>query len=192
MTIRPVLRVHNATRVRRVLLGAAAALFIVGAAACGSSSAGSLSGPSSLSSALSSAASSGTHEFSASLSATGTVTQSTTFTETLEFLPSCSTLAKSGESGTWSIPQSLTNTSFTLNWNVTPYTGPGTYTDPKAFQDSVELDAPYQGSSDAFDQVSGTSLSITVNSDGSGSAKFTNLQDNDGLDESGTETWTCS
>jgi hypothetical protein len=92
---------------------------------------------------------------------------------------------------TWSIPQSNSQT-FTLNWNITPYNGPGTYTDATDFQNSVEVDGSYQGTDDQFDQVSGTTLSITVNSNGSGSATFSNLQDGDQLPVAGSETWTCS
>jgi hypothetical protein len=114
------------------------------------------------------------------------------FTESLEFLPSCSVLAQGGEQGTWSIPQPTSEQTFALNWNVTPYTGPGTFTDPTLFQDSVWVYAPYQGSTDQFNQISGSVLSITVKSDGSGSATFSNLQDGDGLALSGSETWTCS
>jgi hypothetical protein len=112
--------------------------------------------------------------------------------QSLTYLPPCSDLAKTGMgSQTWSIPQSDSQT-FTLNWNVTLYTGPGTFTDPSVFQNSVEVDAPYQGTVDEFDQVDASVLAITVNSDGSGSAKFSNLQDGDQLPVSGTDTWTCS
>ena len=177
-------------------MGGAGALLLLCASACGASSvASSSSGAAAggaVSSAASTAAASGSHEFTATLKVTGTVTQSSTFTETLEFLPACSTLASTGESGTWSIPIDTSEDTFSLNWNITPYTGPGTYTDPNSFQDSVEVDAPYQGTTDEFDQVSGTSLSITVKSDGSGSASFSNLQDGDQLPVSGSETWTCS
>lgn len=107
-------------------------------------------------------------------------------------LPSCSSLAQNGAGDqTWSLPSSDSETSY-LNWNVQPYTGPGTYTDPSVFENSVELDAPYQGTVDEFDQVSASVLSVTVNSDGSGSPTFQHLQDGDQLPVNGSETWTCS
>jgi hypothetical protein len=192
MTIRPVLHVHAPARLRRGLLGAAAILIVAGAAACGTSSNPASSIANAVSSALSGAASSGTHEFSASLSITGTVSKSTTFTETLEFLPACASLAKTGFSGVWSLPVPASANATYLNANVETYTGPGTYSNQSVFQDSVTLYAPYQGTIDEFNQVSGSNVSVTVNSDGSGKATFTMLQDNDQLNENGTETWTCS
>jgi hypothetical protein len=128
------------------------------------------------------------HEFSGTLSVSGATTQTATFTETLENLPACSVLAKTGADGTWSIPQPDSNT-FSLNWNISPYSGPGTFTNPSDFQDSVELDAAGQ----EFDPVASSTLLITVNADGSGSAKFSNLQNQyTQAAVNGTETWTCS
>lgn len=198
MNLRSLIDISSSARARRRLVGGVGAVVLLCASACGasstpSSSAGAPTGAASSSSAASTAAASGGHAFTATLKVTGTVTQSATFTEDLSVLPACAVLAKSGMANqTWSIPQPLTDQSFALNWNITPYTGPGTYTDATAFQDSVDLDAPYQGTADEFDQVSGTTLSITVNSNGSGSATFSNLQDGDQLPVAGSETWTCS
>lgn len=131
----------------------------------------------------------GSHQFAATLTVTGAVKFTLSFTFSLSVLPACSALAKTGfSSNTWSIPQPLTQDS-KLNWNVQPYTGPGTYSDPKTFGDSVELTGP---KGDEYDQVDSSVLSITVNADGSGSATFKNLQDSDAKSVSGSETWTCS
>jgi hypothetical protein len=196
----PIDRPSSRRAQRHLVIGAGTALLLC-IAACGgaSSNAPATSAPAQgtvtsapATSAPASTASGGAHEFKGTLTVTGTVSQSTTFTQSLTYLPSCADLAKDGMSGqTWSIPQPSSQT-FYLNWNVSPYTGPGTFTDPTLFEDSVEVDAPYQGTTDEFDQVDGTTLSITVNSDGSGSATFQNLQDGDQLPVSGTETWTCS
>jgi len=198
MNLRSLVDIPSSARARRRLVGGAGALLLLCASACGASSTASSSasaptGGAVSTSAATTAAASGTHEFTATLKVTGAVTQSSTFTESLSILPACAALAKSGMANqTWSIPQSLTNQNFSLNWNITPYNGPGTYTDATDFQDSVEVAASYQGTDDQFDQVSGTTLSITVNSNGSGSATFSNLQDGDQLPATGSETWTCS
>jgi hypothetical protein len=198
INLRSLVDIPSSARARRRLVGGAGTLLLLCASACGASStaspsAGAPTGGAASSSAASTAAASGTHEFTATLKVTGTVTQSATFTQSLSILPACAALAKSGMANqTSSIPQSLSNQNFSLNWNITPYNGPGTYTDATDFQDSVDLNAPYQGTTDQFDQVSGTTLSITVNSNGSGSATFSNLQDGDQLPVAGSETWTCS
>ena len=181
----------------RVAAGAVVALVV---AACGSSAAsgypglgnpGVGAGPTSLASVLNqvlnaSAGGDGSHEFKATLQVTGSVTQSLNFTETLSVLPPCSTLAKTGFGGTWSIPQPNTG-SVKLNWNVTPYSGPGTFTTKSLFKGSVELDT----ATDQYSPVAASVLSITVNADGSGSASFQKLKDGYGGVVSGTETWTC-
>lgn len=127
------------------------------------------------------------HEFQATLEITGAEQQSLTFTESLSVLPACSVLAVTGAQGTWSVPQPSSQT-FLLNWNITPYKGPGTYTAKTAFQGSVEVDTP----KDQFTPVPKSVLSITVKADGSGSATFQNLQDSTGAAIKGSETWTCS
>jgi hypothetical protein len=197
MNLRSRVDLRSSTPARRGLVGGAAGLLLLCATGCGGSTvapsltAGTPTG-SAATPAASTSAASGTHEFRATLQVTGTVTQSTSFTMSLTDLPSCSSLAQTGAgSETWSVPIS-NSTTFFLNWNVTPYTGPGTFTDPTLFQNSVELDAPYQGTVAEFDQVSGSVLSITVKSDGSGSATFSDLQDALSNTISGSETWTCS
>ena len=182
------------------LILAGAALVI---AACSSSTASApvtngpaLAGPTSAPGSTSQAAnpttapvSGGSHQFTATLTVTGAVKFTATFTQPLSVLPACSALAKTGfSSNTWSIPQPNTQDS-KLNWNVQPYTGPGTYSDPKTFGNSVELTGP---KGDEYDQVDSSVGSITVNADGSGSATFKNLQDSDEKAVSGIETWTCS
>ena len=134
-------------------------------------------------------ASGGSHEFVAKLSVTGAFTQSLDFTEPLTDLPPCSTLAKTGFTGaTWSVPQPNSE-DFYLQWNVTPYTGPGTYTDVSTFQDSVEI-IGNQGVE--YDPVDSSVLSLTIKADGSGSATFKTLTDAySGDTVNGTETWTC-
>lgn len=82
-------------------------------------------------------------------------------------------LAKTGIQGTWSIPQPSASRTLVLNWNITPYNRPGTFTKRAAFAGSVELDAP-QGQ---FTPVAASVLSITVNPDGSGTATFSELKD---------------
>ncbi len=78
---------------------------------------------------------------------------------------------------------------FKLNWNVSPYKGPGTYADPSTYQGSVELDA---SNGDEYDPVTASVLSLTVKADGSGSATFKNLEDQyTNAAVSGSETWTC-
>ena len=135
------------------------------------------------------AVSGGTHQFTATLTVTGAVKFTVTFTQPLSALPACSSLAKTGfSSNTWSIPQPVTLDS-SLNWNVEPYTGPGTYSDPTTFQNSVELTGP---KGDQYDQVDSSVGSVTVNADGSGSATFKDLEDSDAKAVSGSETWTCS
>jgi hypothetical protein len=193
MTFQAVLARPLSRRVRRHLIAGAGALVLLCTAACGAaSSTAPATGTPAQGAATATPASSGSHEFKGTLTVTGTVSQSLNFTQDLSVLPSCSDLAATGMAGqTWSIPQPSSQ-AFSLNWNITPYSGPGTFTDPSLFQDSVDLNVPYQGSDDQFDQVDGTTLSITVSSDGSGSATFQNLQDGDQLPENGTETWTCS
>jgi hypothetical protein len=133
------------------------------------------------------------HEFKATLTVTGAVKKTEKFTEDLSVLPKCSVLATGSlpyaKSRSWSLPAGG-STSFSLNWNVSKgYKGPGTYTNPKDFQDSVELDA----SAGQFDPVSSSVLSVKVNANGSGKATFKNLQDAyTNASVSGTETWTCS
>ena len=129
----------------------------------------------------------GGREFSATLKVTGSVTQSVDFTETLALLPACSVLAQTGFNGTWSIPQPSVSRALVLNWNITPYSGPGTFTKRAAFAGSVEFDT----ATDQFTPVPASVLSITVNSDGSGSATFSKLNDGLGGTVSGSETWTC-
>jgi hypothetical protein len=133
----------------------------------------------------------GSHQFAATLTVTGEVKFTVTFTQSLSVLPACSVLAKTGfSSNTWSIPQPNTKDS-NLNWNVQPYTGPGTYSDPTTFGDSVDLNGP---KGEQYDQDNANSFvgSVTVNADGSGSATFKDLQDSDGNAVNGSETWTCS
>jgi hypothetical protein len=184
---------------KKVVVSSVAVLGLL-AAACSSSAAtgypgagnpGGGAGATSLASALNQVLSAngggGSHEFTATLQVTGSVTQSANFTETLSVLPPCSTLAKTGFGGTWSIPQPNTG-SVKLNWNVTPYTGPGTFATKSQFKGSVELDT----ATDQYSTVPATVLSITVNADGSGSATFQKLKDGYGGVVSGSETWTCS
>lgn len=131
----------------------------------------------------------GSHQFAATLTVTGAVKFTLPFTQPLSVLPACSEIAQTGFTGeTWSIPQPNTQDS-KLNWNVQPYTGPGTYSDPATFGNSVELTGP-KGTE--YDQVDSSVLSVTVNADGSGTATFKNLQDSDEKVVSGSETWTCS
>jgi hypothetical protein len=131
----------------------------------------------------------GTHEFQGVLTVTGAYKQTLKFTEPLENLQPCNVLAQSGEQGTWSLP-SPPETTFSLGINVEPYKGAGTYTDLSAMQNSTWLDADNQ----EWDPVSATVAKVTVNSDGSGSATFTDLENeySPGISVSGTETWTCS
>jgi hypothetical protein len=131
----------------------------------------------------------GSHQFTATLTVTGAVKFTLSFTQSLSVLPACSALAKTGfSSNTWSIPQPNTQDS-KLNWNVQPYTGPGTYSDTSTFGNSVELTGP---KGDEYDQVDSSVGSVTVNADGSGSATFKDLEDSDAKAVSGSETWTCS
>ena len=135
------------------------------------------------------AVSGGSHQFAATLTVTGAVKFTLSFTQSLSVLPACSALAKTGfSSNTWSIPQPNTQDS-KLNWNVQPYTGPGTYSDTSTFGNSVELTGP---KGDEYDQVDSSVGSVTVNADGSGSATFKDLEDSDAKAVSGSETWTCS
>ena len=158
----------------------------------GSAPAGSSSAPGSTSQAANpttAPVSGGSHQFVATLTVTGAVKFTLTFTDSLSVLPACSALAKTGfSSNTWSIPQPNTQDS-KLNWNVQPYTGSGTYSDPATFGNSVELTGP---KGDEYDQVDSSVGSVTVNADGSGSATFQNLQDSNEKAVSGSETWTCS
>lgn len=132
----------------------------------------------------------GTHEFTATLTVTGAVAKTVNFTQGLPYLPPCATLAKTGFTGaTWSIPQGNSAAEM-LNWNVSPYNGPGTYSDVSTYENSVELTD--QASGTEYDPVDASVMSITVNADGSGSATFKNLQDTDGNAVNGSETWTCS
>lgn len=130
----------------------------------------------------------GGHQFVATLKVTGSVNQSIDFTETLSVLPACSVLAKTGFGGTWSIPQPSTSRALVLNWNITPYSGPGTFTKRAAFAGSVGFDT----ATDQFTPVAASVLSITVNPDGSGSATFSKLKDGLGGTVDGSETWACS
>jgi hypothetical protein len=131
----------------------------------------------------------GSHQFTATLTVRGAVSFTLTFTQPLSVLPACPEIAKTGFTGkTWSIPQPNTQNS-KLNWNVQPYNGPGTYSDPKTFGNSVELTGP---KGDEYDQVDASVLSVTVNGVGAGAATFQNLQDSDEKSVSGVETWTCS
>ena len=131
----------------------------------------------------------GSHQFAATLTVSGAIKMTLTFTDSLSALPACSEIAKTGFTDkTWSIPQPNTQDS-KLNWNVQPYTGSGTYSDPATFGNSVELTGP---KGDEYDQVDSSVGSVTVNADGSGSATFKNLQDSDEKAVSGSETWTCS
>jgi len=179
---------------RRAAIGFSLVCCMAVVSACGSSSTATASAnaaaPSSQAlSPTSGGLSGGAHEFTATLQVTGAVTQTLNFTQSLSVLPACSVLAQSGFSGTWSIPQP-NSTAFVLNWNVTPYTGAGTYADASTYQGSVELDAN-QG--EEFDPVAASVMSVTVKADGSGSATFQNLQDEyTGASVSGSETWTCS
>jgi len=132
----------------------------------------------------------GSHEFSATLTVSGALTKTVNFTQGLANLPPCATLAKTGFAGaTWSIP--LPNSAAeTLNWNVTPYNGPGTYSDASTYENSVELTD--QASGTEYDPVDASVMSVIVKVDGSGSATFQNLEDTDGNAVNGSETWTCS
>jgi hypothetical protein len=176
----------------RAVIGFALACCIAAVSACGSSStamgATSTTGPSSqVLSPTSGAVSAGTHEFDATLQVSGAVMQSLNFSQPLTDMPACSALAQSGFQGTWSIPQP-NSTTFFLTWNVTPYTGPGTYADVSTYQGSVELDA----NGVEFDALPESVLSVTVKADGSGSATFQNLQDEyTGNSVDGSETWVC-
>jgi hypothetical protein len=168
-------------------------------AACGSSSAATdatnLGGSSSQAAdASAGAVSGGTHEFSATLSVTGAVTKSASFTEGIAGRPACAAFAQAGIPGTgvnpklWYLPNNP-DSSFLMTWDVLTYAGPGTYTGSAA--NSVNLGAGGQ----QFVALTATSstLSVTVNADGSGSATFSNLQNQTTKAAvSGTETWTCS
>jgi len=109
------------------------------------------------------------HEFSATLTTTGAVKKTEKFADSL---------LVGGSS------------SFGLNWNVSKgFKGPGTYTNPKGFQDSVELTAP----AGQFDPLGSSVLSVKVDANGSGEATFKNLEDAySNAFVSGTEKWTCS
>ena len=140
------------------------------------------------------AASGGTHEFTATLSVTGAVTKSASFTEGIAGRPACAAFAQAGIPGTganpkvWYLPNNPDYT-FLMTWDVLTYTGPGTYTGSAA--NSANLAAGGQ----QFVALTPTSstLSVTVNADGSGSATFSNLQNQaTKAAVSGTETWTCS
>jgi hypothetical protein len=181
---------------RRAVIGFSLGCCIAVVSACGSSGTASstvtgspnTAGSSSqVSSPTSGAVSGGTHEFNATLQVSGAVTQSLNFSQPLTDLPACSTLAQSGFQGIWSIPEPNSET-FYLNWNVTPYTGPGTYADASTYEGSVELDA----NGVEFDALPASVLSVTVKADGSGSATFQNLQDEyTGSSVDGSETWVC-
>ncbi|MFI5461516.1 MAG: hypothetical protein ACHRXM_39490 [Isosphaerales bacterium] len=157
--------------------GAAPATTAPGGAGSSNAALGPTSGP----------VSGGGHEFVATLKVTGSITQSVDFTETLSVLPACSILAQTGFTGTWSIPEPSISRALVLNWNVTPYSGPGTFTKRAVFAGSVELDT----ATDQFTPVAASVLSITVNPDGSGSATFSKLKDGLGASVNGSETWTC-
>ena len=136
----------------------------------------------------------GTHEFTATLSVTGAVTKSASFTQGIAGRPACAAFAQAGIPGAgtnpklWYLPNNPDST-FLMTWDVLTYTGPGTYTGSSA--NSVNLSAGGQ----QFVALTPTSstLSVTVNADGSGSATFSNLQNQaTSAAVSGTETWTCS
>jgi hypothetical protein len=186
--------------VRRSVAGivalASVALLI---AACGSSSTATDAtnlggGPSQAAGATTGAVSGGTHAFAATLSVTGAVTKSASFTESIAGRPACAAFAQDGIPGTaanpklWYLPNNPDYT-FLMTWDVLTYTGPGTYTGSSA--NSVSLAA----AGEQFAALTSTSstLSVTVNADGSGSATFSNLQDQaTKAAVSGSETWTCS
>jgi hypothetical protein len=176
----------------RAVIGFALACCVALVSACSSSSTATGSpnttAPSSqVARSTSGAVSGGAHEFDATLQVTGAVTQSLNFSQALTDLPACSALAQSGFQGTWSIPQP-NSTTFSLTWNVTPYMGPGTYTDASTYEGSVELDA----NGVEFDALPESVMAVTVNADGSGSATFQNLQDEyTGNSVDGSETWVC-
>jgi hypothetical protein len=186
--------------VRRSVAGivalASVALLI---AACGSSSTATdtanMAGSSSQAAgATTGAVSGGTHAFAATLSVTGAVTKSASFTESIAGRPACAAFAQAGIPGTvanpklWYLPNNPDYT-FLMTWDVMTYTGPGTYTGSAA--NSANLAAGGQ----QFVALTPTSstLSVTVNADGSGSATFSNLQSQaTKAAVSGSETWTCS
>jgi len=186
--------------VRRSVAGivalASVALLI---AACGSSrtatDTANMAGSSSQAAGATTGAISGsTHAFAATLSVTGAVTKSASFTESIAGRPACAAFAQAGIPGTaansklWYLPNNPDST-FLMTWDVLTYTGPGTYADPSTL--SVSLAA----AGEQFVALTPTSstLSVTVNADGSGSATFSNLQDQaTKAAVSGTETWTCS
>jgi len=183
------------TPVRSVLLmvGAAAGLIALAGCSGGSSPAAPAANQSGGKPAASAVAAGpvpgGTHEFQGVLTVTGATSQSVKFTEPLENLPSCADLAQTGEQGTWSIPDPGSDT-FDLGINATPYKGPGTYTAMSTFTNSTWLVADNQ----QWDPVSASVASVTVKSDGSGSASVTDLQNEytPGPNVTSTETWTCS
>ena len=167
-------------------------------AACGSSSTATdtanMAGSSSQAAgATTGAVSGGTHAFAATLSVTGAVTKSASFTESIAGRPACAAFAQAGIAAgvhpkVWYLPNN-SDSSFLMTWDVLTYTGPGTYADPSTL--SVSLAA----AGEQFVALTPTSstLSVTVNADGSGSATFSNLQDQaTKAAVSGTETWTCS
>jgi hypothetical protein len=125
---------------------------------------------------------------------TGATTKSESYVEPLERLPSCADLAQSGvgSPATWSVPQGQDQT-FYISWNITPYMGPGTYTDPSAFLDSVDIYTSTGQYSPS--KTSPGTLSITVNADGSGTATFENVPNfnrDPAPSISGKLTWTCT
>lgn len=130
------------------------------------------------------------HQFTATLEVTGAVTQSRSFTMDLTGLPSCSALADGAYDGTAMVPFPHAGT-LRLDWNMDRYPGPGTYTDPSSFANSVDLTVPTGGELDEYQEVPGSVLSLTVNPDASGSATFQDLQDWQNHSVSGSETWTC-
>ena len=167
-------------------------------AACGSSSTATDAthlggGPSQAAGATTGAVSGSTHAFAATLSVTGAVPKSASFTESIAGRPACAAFAQAGIAAgihpkVWYLPNN-SDSSFLMTWDVLTYTGPGTYTDPSTL--SVSLSA----AGDQFVALTPTSstLSVTVNADGSGSATFSNLQDQaTKAAVSGSETWTCS
>ena len=88
----------------------------------------------------------------------------------------------------WYLPNN-SDSSFLMTWDVLTYTGPGTY------MGSAANSANLAAAGEQFVALTPTSstLSVTVNADGSGSATFSNLQDQaTKAAVSGTETWTCS
>jgi hypothetical protein len=119
---------------------------------------------------------------------TGARAVDTTLHDTVKASNSCADWAQHGLAGVMTPPGAGGSSSVGYAALVTPYHGPGLYTDTA---DLLALNAAGR----SFTAVQGTSsLRITVDADGSGEMRITAFQDiaDSSKQESGTISWRCS